>query len=691
MLDGLRVRAIIPALNEAASIGEVLADIPRWVDEVVVVDNGSTDNTAQIAAQAGARVVSEPRRGYGQACLTGLAALGACDVVVFLDGDYSDHPDQMHRLAEPIVRGEADLVIGSRVLGRRERGALTIQARFGNWLACRLIRLFWKVRYTDLGPFRAVRYTALKQLGMRDRDYGWTVEMQIQAAQHGLRIREVPVSYRRRIGKSKISGTVSGIIGAGTKILSTIFAAAMDARRRPHGSRARDRLIVFTRYPEPGKTKTRLIPALGPAGAADLQRQMTEHLLERAARLAGHRKVRIEVRFAGGSEDLVRQWLGSDPTCREQGPGDLGRRMLRAFREAFAAGAARAVIVGTDCPGITAALLEKAFDQLGRHDLVLGPAEDGGYYLIGLRRPVRQLFEGMAWGTDKVLRETLFAAERLGLSVALLEPLADVDRPEDLPVWERAVRVARAKAAPARISVIIPALNEAENIPQTLASLEGARNVEVIVADGGSTDGTVEIARSCSARVVTGPADRAKQMNIGAAAATGDILLFLHADTRLPGGFDSHVRRALARPGVVAGAFALRIDAASASLRIIERVATWRSRYLQMPYGDQAIFLRAETFRQLGGFAPMPIMEDYELIRRLHRRGRIVVLPAPAITSARRWLALGPWRTTLTNQLMVAGYGVGIRPSKLARWYHAQHEDALKQPRQSQTGRPRHC
>jgi len=222
MKAGARIAVIIPALNEEGAIGRVIAAIPAFVDEVVVADNGSTDGTRDVAAGLGARVIRESRRGYGAACLAGLAALADPDIVVFLDGDYSDYPEEMGSLVDPILQGEADLVIGSRILGEREAGALTPQARFGNWLACVLIRLIWGVKYTDLGPFRAVRYTALRALGMQDRDYGWTVEMQIKAAARGLQVQEVPVRYRERLGRSKISGTIRGIAGAGVKILATI-------------------------------------------------------------------------------------------------------------------------------------------------------------------------------------------------------------------------------------------------------------------------------------------------------------------------------------------------------------------------------------------------------------------------------------------------------------------------------------
>ena len=215
---------VIPVFNEQEAIQNVLSDIPRHLEaDVVVVDNGSTDRTVELARRKGARIVHERRRGYGWACLAGIAALHKPDIVVFLDGDYSDYPDEMTGLVKPIVEGRADLVIGSRILGNREAGALLPQARFGNWLATWLIRRLFGACFTDLGPFRAVTYPALLQLEMQDRTFGWTVEMQVKAARLKLRFLEVPVSYRRRIGVSKITGTVSGTIRAGWKILYTIF------------------------------------------------------------------------------------------------------------------------------------------------------------------------------------------------------------------------------------------------------------------------------------------------------------------------------------------------------------------------------------------------------------------------------------------------------------------------------------
>lgn len=223
---------IIPALNEERSIGLVAAGLneiaraERLKIEIIVCDNGSTDRTAKVAIEAGCIVVHEPERGYGAACLKALSvASEAADCILFIDADYSDYPEEFPSLAQPILAGEADLVIGSRTLAGavRERGALTVQQRFGNWLATYLIRLFFGIRYTDLGPFRAVSTAALARMHMNDRNFGWTVEMQIRAAKLKLRTREVPVSYRRRIGVSKISGTLKGSFMAGYIIIRTIF------------------------------------------------------------------------------------------------------------------------------------------------------------------------------------------------------------------------------------------------------------------------------------------------------------------------------------------------------------------------------------------------------------------------------------------------------------------------------------
>jgi glycosyltransferase involved in cell wall biosynthesis len=223
-----KIKVIIPAFNEQNAVGQVIDEIPMdIVDEIIVVDNGSTDDTQEIARSKGATVLNQPKRGYGWACLRGMEyisdQLEKPDIVVFLDGDRSDYPEEMRKLVQPIIENNVDFVVGSRALGEKEAGSMTPQQIFGNWLATTLIQLLHNTTYTDLGPFRAIRYKSLMRIGMTDKTYGWTVEMQIKAAKHKLRIQEIPVNYRKRIGVSKVSGTVKGTILAGYKIIWTIF------------------------------------------------------------------------------------------------------------------------------------------------------------------------------------------------------------------------------------------------------------------------------------------------------------------------------------------------------------------------------------------------------------------------------------------------------------------------------------
>ncbi len=219
-----RISVVIPAYNEEKSIGHVLDDLPQdKLTEIIVVNNASSDNTSKVAEEHGARVVDEMRRGYGSACLKGVAELDSPDIVVFIDGDYSDYPEELEKLVEPIIVGKADFVLGSRMILAESRAALLPQARYGNQLATFLMRVFFRYRFTDLGPFRAIRYNSLKAIAMVDTNFGWTVEMQVKAVKHKLRIMEIPVRYRERIGVSKITGTVSGTFKAGTKIIYTIF------------------------------------------------------------------------------------------------------------------------------------------------------------------------------------------------------------------------------------------------------------------------------------------------------------------------------------------------------------------------------------------------------------------------------------------------------------------------------------
>lgn len=221
------VNVIIPAFNEEDSIAKVIAEIPDMVSEIIVVNNNSTDNTVSVAQKAGATVLTETNKGYGYACLKGLSHIASLsktpDIIVFLDGDYSDYPGELTKVIHPIIHKNIDLVIGARVPQLREKDAITPQQIFGNWLACWLMKLFFKARFTDLGPFRAIKYDKLLGLKMEDKTYGWTVEMQLKALKQNLSYTEVPVHYKKRIGVSKVSGTIKGAIFAGVKILTWIF------------------------------------------------------------------------------------------------------------------------------------------------------------------------------------------------------------------------------------------------------------------------------------------------------------------------------------------------------------------------------------------------------------------------------------------------------------------------------------
>jgi rSAM/selenodomain-associated transferase 2/rSAM/selenodomain-associated transferase 1 len=448
------------------------------------------------------------------------------------------------------------------------------------------------------------------------------------------------------------------------------FGLSVEKSESLHHAVSVQRLIVFSRYPVPGQTKTRLIERLGADGAAEVHREMTAHTFSIAREFAARGETGLEVRFTGGSADLMSEKFGADLNYRPQAEGDLGARLSSAVDDAFAEGAGPIVLIGTDCPELDADRLDRAF-RLLRTDprlVVMGPAHDGGYYLIGMSRAAPDLFRNIAWGSEAVLAQTVETARQSGYPTTLLDPLADVDRPEDLDVWYSTRSKAGQPRCKPRCAVIIPALDEEETIGQAVDSALSAESVEVIVVDGGSRDGTIEIARTRGATVHTSSPGRARQMNAGAARANANMFLFLHADTVLPQNYDQVISEVLEQPETSAGAFRLRIDAEGLSFRLIETLVHWRSTTRQRPYGDQALFMKADVFHEVGGFPELPIMEDLELVRRLRLRGRVRIAPRCVSTSARRWRALGVWRTTLLNQFCLAAYGVGIPSSRIASW-----------------------
>jgi len=454
-------------------------------------------------------------------------------------------------------------------------------------------------------------------------------------------------------------------------------SAALVESIRSSGGLAHDhRIIVMTRYPEPGKAKTRLIPALGPEGASELHTCLVQHTLKTVGQFAGRNGCGLEVQYAGGTLEKMQHLFGSNLRYRPQRGELLGDRIISAVDAAFLEGCRQVVVIGTDCPQLQAEHLEAAFSSLQQTDVSIGPAADGGYYLIGMREPCPALFENISWGSDRVFQETLRNLRQTKKTVTQLPVLSDIDFPEDLVICrlfpEQFCRVLPPPTT-GLLSIIIPVLNEVTHLPGLLSQLLQHPGVEVIVVDGGSTDGTRDVVQQAcdqqaNVRLVRCQRGRGRQMNSGAAVARGDILLFLHADASLPDDFPETIRSVLSKK-CLAGAFRLHIDSPKRRYRLIEFGANQRSQWLNLPYGDQGLFLRAETFYAMNGFQNWPLMEDYEFMQRLRRRGPVFLARSPATVSARRWEKLGVLKATLINQIVIAAYYLGIRPEKLAMLY----------------------
>jgi len=348
--------------------------------------------------------------------------------------------------------------------------------------------------------------------------------------------------------------------------------------KRAPSAAARETLILFARFPESGKVKTRLIPSLGAEGAAREHRLMVEHTVTQARLWQQASGGRVCLAYSGGKVAQWRAWLGNDFNLLAQTPQDLGAKLIHAVGWAFAQGAQRVVVVGSDCPKLRPRHIQKAFSALETKDLVLGPAHDGGYYLIGQRFLEPGLFTQVPWSTSRVFSQTQKNAKALRWRTAVLETLSDVDTPRDLKLWTQM----RTRDAGRGISIIIPAWNEAGTIGATVKQARQARQAEVLVVDGGSTDATRALARAAGAKVMCAPLGRAAQQMAGAARARGSVLLFLHADTRLPDGYDICVREILSRPQVALGAFTLKVDAGEKRFRWLEFWAGWRARSVKM-------------------------------------------------------------------------------------------------------------
>ncbi|MDO8915540.1 MAG: TIGR04283 family arsenosugar biosynthesis glycosyltransferase [Coriobacteriia bacterium] len=423
----------------------------------------------------------------------------------------------------------------------------------------------------------------------------------------------------------------------------------------------------MTRLPREGESKTRLIPVLGPAGAAQLQRAMSEHVARQLRILQAVDRWSPEVRVTGGSAAAARRWLGLPATI--QGEGDLGARQACALADGLSR-ADVAMVVGGDCPTVDAADMREAATAAAASGAALIPATDGGYCLLAVRADLRDrvphlLGAGIGWGGPDVLAQTRERFAEAGIEAAVLDPRSDIDEPGDLPAWE-AVRAAWYDA-PKAVSVVVPVLDDAERLARLLPALDAGR-LEVVVSDGGSSDRTLDVARAAGALVVDAPRGRGSQLDAGARAASRDALLFLHADTIPPRGCDTLVTGALADPSLTVGAFRFSLDAVTPALRIIEGGTRLRGSLLRFPYGDQGLFCRAVVWRALGGFGSAPVMEDYEFVRRARRVGRVRVLETDAVTSDRAWREHGAWRWTALNVGTVIRYRLGWSPARLAEW-----------------------
>ena len=434
-----------------------------------------------------------------------------------------------------------------------------------------------------------------------------------------------------------------------------------------------DKICILARYPRLGEVKTRLTPPLSAEEALALHEALVRQAVRSARALAATGEARVELRTDAAFPRAAGEWLGErDVTCRYQGDGDHGLRIEAAFAEAFGRGAERVVVIGSDCPRLSSAHLRDAFRRLADADVVLGPAGDGDYYLVALRRQsakraVPALFASVAWGVKSALTSTRELAEKAELRWDMLETLPSVHAPED--VADARVALARAQVTPdARVSVVIPAFDDAGLVGAAVKSTLDAGAAEVLVVDGGSRDATRATARAAGARVIETAPGRARQMNAGAAEAIGDVLLFLHADTVPPPDACALARAALASPRIVAGAFSFALPDDARHAVLVSAVRRARSRLGGAPWEDQALFIARDTFLGLGGLPELPAVADFEFMHRLRRLGRVVTLPESAVTSARTWDEHGLIFPIAVNATAIAAYKLGVDPERIARW-----------------------
>jgi rSAM/selenodomain-associated transferase 1 len=475
-----RIAIVMPALNEEAAIGRHVRAVLEHpaihalpIERLIVVDNGSDDATEAVARAAGAEVVPEPQRGYGAACLAGVRAAAGADVILLMDADGSDDPADAARIAQYVLSGEADLAIGSRARGATEKGALTLQQRVGNAVGALALRALYGARVSDLGPLRAIRREALLRLEMREMRYGWSTEMLAKAARAGLRIHEEPVAYHQRIaGKSKVGGTLRGSVVASVHILRTLSRytrwRSSPAQAQTVDSR-REALFIVARTPIVGQTKTRLGAQFGLEAAAALYSAFLLDLSARFAEAATRDGYDLYWYFAAPdglgdatAAEVFSASVPADAALLRQVGADLGKRLRHGFQALRLRGYERIIVIGSDSPQLPATWVREAFATLRHDDVVIGPARDGGYYLLGLRTEsgAPDLFTGIPMSAPDTCARTIKRARRLNLSVGYTPRSFDVDEVGDLRLLGTALR-----AAPSP---------DADPAPMTLAALQRA-------------------------------------------------------------------------------------------------------------------------------------------------------------------------------------------------------------------------
>lgn len=441
-------------------------------------------------------------------------------------------------------------------------------------------------------------------------------------------------------------------------------------------------ICVFAKPPVPGRVKTRLAPLLGSQRAAELAKAFLHDTWASASSLSWAKPV------LASTEEGLQDFLPGPIEIWLQGEGDLGARLENISRRALR-DHPHMIAIGTDSPGLPTKYLEQAREALHSADAVIGPSEDGGFYLLGLRKCPTGLLSGIPWSAPTTCLETIAKLQAAGLTVYILDNWFDVDTARDLeklnalitgkqveaPSTQRFLETRAwrgAGAQPTRCSVIIPTLNERESLPQTLRALAEHHWVhEVIVADGGSTDGTREwLAAQNLARLVDAPAGKGNQINRGAQAASGDVLLILHADCQLPPDAGERIASALQSQSVAAGCFEVRFNASRPrSLKMVAAGINFRCRLGKAATGDQGIFVRRRVFEQVGGCPDWPLFEDVDLVRRIKKVGNFAILRSKLLVSPRRHLARGVFRTVLLIYALRLAFWLGVSPFTLKKWF----------------------